>query len=483
MTYNGDPNQQTLENWGVWIADGGFLPTTIGQYGVGNGTVQFVRLSDMPPDQNSIPQYLQTHFNSDPTMPPFAQNNVYVLLLPSTWSDLKSFCQNEGGYHSVFQDSNGNYPIFAVVPNCADSVQGDVEVAASHEVVEASTDPYSSSWTFANTSATWAVLGGELGDMCESNSNHYTTPDGDYSAQYIWSNSAAKAGQVPCEPWPDDMPYYDVLGPSTFVPTTPGATVNIPLTGWANSASSSGIASEFTPITWALVAEDSPYGRNFLTSPTLSAPTITPGGQVMAQLNVPQALPGEPALGGLIGAAWILSATSNTAYYGSAMVGVTVTCETSGDCSNEAYACTVSDAGVGSCGYNACDSSAQAFSTCSAAGTDDGVCLPYDSSSGSAVEICVQAGSLKAGAKGCQAARVVDAGPGAYCDLTSVCEGSAVPACFSFCNAQGNCDAKQVCFPLGQHYGFCVDVCGGGAPCPPGQGCYSGNGVDFCYPN
>ncbi len=410
-------------------------------------------------------------------MPAFASFNLYVLFMPADWADTSSYCQTQGGYHTYFRDQNGNYPIYAVVPNCRDDLLGDVEVAAAHEVVEGTTDPYVGSWTFDSTASAWAYIGGELGDMCESNSNYYLTPDGTSAAQYIWSNSAALASQVPCQPWPDGVLYVDVLASSALVPAAPGTTVNIPLTGWASAPIDS----------WALVAEDAFFGVDFQTSPGLSDPSISPGGQVMAQLNVPPAPSGEPAMGGKVGAAWIFSAVSDTAYFGSAAVGVTVSCETSGDCANESYGCAI-DGGVGACGYDFCGSSAKPFSTCSSAGHDDGVCLPMDSSSGSAVEICNQAGSLGVGALGCQGARIVDAGPEAYCGPTSVCEGSQSPACFSLCeetgSAQGTCAANQACYPLGQYYGFCVHDCGTGEPCPAGQTCYSyGDGLDVCYPN
>ena len=479
MTYDTDPDQAALENWGVWIADGGYLPTTVGQYGVGNGTVQFVHLSDTPPGSSDaqVQQYLQTHFDSDATMPTYASRNLYELFFPSDWAGTAAFCQSQGGYHTYFYDaSSGNEPIYAVVANCRNDLQGDTEVSGSHEVVEAATDPYVSGWTFDNTPNAWAYIGGELGDLCESNSHYYLSPDGTEGGQYIWSNSAALAGQVPCQPWPDGVLYVDVLASSALVPALPGTTVDIPLTGWASAPIES----------WALVAEDAFFGVDFQTSPGLSQASITPGGQVMAELNVPQALSGEPALGGKVGAAWIFSAVSDTAYYGSAVVGVTVACETTGDCSNEAYGCSI-DGGVGSCGYDLCGSSAKPFSTCSSAGNDDGVCLPFDSMSGP-LEVCEQAGSLGVGAAGCQSARVVDAGPGAYCAPTALCEGSQTPSCFSLCSVngsvQGTCPANQVCYAQDQYYGFCVHECGMTTACPADQTCYPYElGVDVCYPN
>ena len=476
MTFNDDPNQSALEQWGVWIMDGGYLPTTAGQYGVGDGTIQFVHLSDAKPtqaDQGSVAQYFQQHFDSDPTMPLYTQSNVYLLFFPASWTATSSFCQNEGGYHTaLFQDQSGNSPIYAVVATCRDDLQGDLEVSASHEIVEASTDPYSSSWTFYSTASPWALLGGELGDMCESNSPYYQSPDGNFAGQYIWSNAAASRGQVPCQPWPSDQVYVETIGPTTLQPVVPGTVANIPLTGWASGPTAS----------WGLVAQDAPIGANFLTNPTISSEAVGPGEQVMAQLNIPAATPGQPALGGLVGAAWIFSAVGNGDYEGSSMVGVVVSCETSADCSNPAYTCS-----SGSCDNNTCSSSAAKFSKCSAGGSDDGICLPYDTNTGP-VEICTQIGSLPAGATGCQLSRVVGGGPSDYCDATSICEGTNTPACLGLCTpsettAQGSCAAGDVCIPLGQDYGFCVQGCSTLA-CPTEQTCENaGGGFNFCYPN
>ncbi len=64
MTYDTDPNQAAIEQWGVWIADGGYLSTTVGQYGVGNGTVQFVRLKDAA-QLSGLPG-CNSHVSTDP---------------------------------------------------------------------------------------------------------------------------------------------------------------------------------------------------------------------------------------------------------------------------------------------------------------------------------------------------------------------------------------------------------------------------------
>jgi len=468
MTFDSDPNQAALEQWGVWFMDGGILETTLSQYGVQNGTIQFVRLKDSMPDPNSFPTYLENHFASDSTMPANAPNNIYLISMPSSWQYSASFCKSMGGYHTVLYDQSRSYPVYAVIANCTDDLEGNVEVSSSHEIAEAATDPYSGSWTFLSSSSPWAFSGGgEVGDLCESNSTHYLTSNGRYASQYLWSNNAARLGQVPCQPWPLDEVYIQTLGPETVQSVPPGETANIPITGWASG-----------PIAqWAVVAEEPISGVDFQTYPTTSSQTVSPGEQIMAQLNIPPATEGQPAVGGLLGGAWIFNATDDTHLYGSTMVGVQISCQTSADCANPAYSCA-----SGVCGYNYCESSAKAFSRCTASQGTDGVCLPFDGANGTTVEVCSQAGSLAAGTRACGPSRIVGGGASSYCDSTSICEGSTSPACFSLCVPSNGCPGDKVCYPLGNSYGFCVDQCNPPV-CPAGQGCYNAGSADICYPN
>jgi hypothetical protein len=473
MTYDSDPNQAGLEQWGVWFMDGGILANTLGQYGVGNGTIQFVHLSGSMPasDTTSIDNYVQTQFTTDAAMPANTSNSIYLLSFPASWSGSSSFCQSQGGYHTFLGDQARNYPIYAVIADCGNSLQGSLEVSASHEIAEAATDPYpfEPAWAFSYSSTSPWVLsgGGEIGDMCESNSTHYSTSDGvDYS-QYLWSNDAARLGQVPCQPWPADQVYVQTLGPATIQSVAPGTTANIPLFGWASG-----------PIDqWGLFASDPISGYNFRTFPTLASETVAPGQQVMAQLNIPPATQGQPAIGGLIGGAWIFSATDDSHVYGSAMIEVQISCQTSADCSDPAQSCS-----SGVCDYNYCGSGAKALSTCTATQGSDGICLPFDTGSGP-VEICSQVGSLTVGTQGCSPNRVVGGSASSYCDDTSICEGQSSPVCLTLCNPSGaGCTGSQYCWPLGQSYGFCVDYCSSTA-CPSGMSCYNNGQAVACYPD
>ena len=317
MTYSDDLNQATFEQYGLWIADGGYLPTVAGQYGVDNGTARLVNLgpSSTAPigtvsNQNAFPNYIQGLID-DGTIPAFAQNNIYVLILPSAWADTDTFCQSEGGYHTYYQDGAQNGPVYAIVPNCLGTQAGALqqeEAAISHEVVEAATDPYVTSWQIQDMSNPWYYLGGEVGDLCASNTTYYTS--GQFVAQLIWSNQAVSAGEVPCQPWPASSTYVSLIAPATLATASPGGQAHITVTGWASGPYGS----------FGLAAVDGDYGVDFSTAPTLSSSTITPGGTVTVTLNVPStAAPGEH------GAAWIVAQDFNTDQdVGSAMVGVVV---------------------------------------------------------------------------------------------------------------------------------------------------------------
>jgi hypothetical protein len=485
MTYAVDPNQAALESWATWYMTGGYLPETVGQYGVGNGTADLVSLPDAVaslPDQYSIQQYITNEMATNPNVPPYSPNNVYMLMLPYAWADTGSFCQSQGGYHSVTQDNAGDNVVYGVVADCGPGNATDTiydEVALSHEIVESSTDPLIGSWAFLSGDDAWSYIGGEIGDMCESLSTFYESDAGQW-AQLFWSNEAAAASQPPCQPWPAGQAYITVLGDSTLVPAAPGTTVNIPVTGWASAPTQP----------WGIGIQD--LGLSFSSSPTLDAGTIGPGQQVMAQFSVPAAVTGQPALGGGAAAAYIATQSGNN-FGGWLLIGVVATCQTTADCSDETTACELDDAGVGSCVPNLCAPDAGAFSICSAAGKNDGVCLPSGFGSGpsSAVEVCNQAGSIAEGDGGCQPGRLVGGGASDYCAPTAGCvSGQTTSVCAPFCTSpdgglQGNCPTGQDCISFtSQYYGNCQVDCSTTNTCPANQTCYPlGGGVSACFPN
>lgn len=482
MTYSDDPNAAILAQYGAWIADGGYLPFVAGEYGVGEGTVQLVDLgsSDTAPagtvsNPNAFPAYLQSLFDAQ-TIPAYAPDNLYVVLLPSTWADVSAFCQLWGGYHKSFYDSSGQLVPYAVIPNCLGTQAGflqSLEVTISHEVVEGSTDPFGTGFQIHDPDNPWRYLSGEVGDLCESFASPYSALSGPQTfwAQRIWSNGAAAAGQPPCQPWPAGTPFVSLLASQTMASALPGGSAQVTVTGWA-SAPASG---------WSVYAKDNPGGwSDFATGPVLSDAGMAPGEQVTVTLSVP-----ATALGGQHGSAWIRCYDPDTGQaLGSVMVGVTAGCAASSDCGDPTLVC-YPDGGY--CGPNPCGVSSTANGTddglCNAAGAGDGTCEP----TGSGQYACVQGGTATV-------ACLVDATratPGELCiagdtcvafdddgaDAGQLCEQACVPDA-----GPGGCPSGMTCDPFYEDPGdgFCAAGCAtlsvscNGYFCPADSTCSGG---------
>jgi hypothetical protein len=154
----------------------------------------------------------------NPVLGPPDPSTIYTLWYPDgVVADLG--CDQELAYHYSF-DMDAGFPItYAVVPRChgypADA--GDLDVAtasASHEWIEASTDPEPTdapAWASTDEAhVVWDMgLFGELADMCTFDSDSYYKPAGyPYLLQRSWSNAGAMMG-TPCVPVAPL--YYQVL--------------------------------------------------------------------------------------------------------------------------------------------------------------------------------------------------------------------------------------------------------------------------------
>jgi hypothetical protein len=146
-------------------------------------------------------------------LPPADDNTLYTLFFPQTSTitdgDDKS-CVTFGGYHMEGQTNAGRSMIYAVVPRCANfnGLTGIdmVTVAASHELIEAATDPLVvTSPAFRRPDRDHAIWGivftSEAGDMCAQNPDvNVKLPGFAYAVQKSWSNVAAAASHDPCAP-------------------------------------------------------------------------------------------------------------------------------------------------------------------------------------------------------------------------------------------------------------------------------------------
>ncbi len=145
-------------------------------------------------------------------------------------------CAQFRGYHDSTTPVAGDSPTpYVTIPECAPepdaglSSLDSLTLAASHEVVEAVTDPIESPTTLgyyldlsAPASVGWnAILGGEAADLCVDLLGLHgdrAATDG-YVLQRVWSNESAAAGWDPCVPSPPGAVYFNL------VPTQPSVLV------------------------------------------------------------------------------------------------------------------------------------------------------------------------------------------------------------------------------------------------------------------
>jgi hypothetical protein len=202
-----------------------WLPA-VGEYGVGAiSSATPIQLTDNAPasiDDADIQTWIAAKID-DATLPAPDANTIYAIYYPDgttvTLGQNGTSCQDFGAYHDniTYKTSDVAY---AVMPRCSGwgpSTLDTTTSAASHEFIEASTDPYpqtNGAYTQVDDDhILWEFVlgGGETGDMCAQFSASYVTPpDLGFMVQRAWSNASAKAGHDPCQP-SDKTPYFNAM--------------------------------------------------------------------------------------------------------------------------------------------------------------------------------------------------------------------------------------------------------------------------------
>jgi hypothetical protein len=173
--------------------------------------------------------------------PPPDGNTLYLLYLPAGVTVIgqgvpNTDCAMFGAYHAPYGTRGDN---LAVVQQCSGPYPlEDMTTAASHEIIEAATDPDGNGYALPSaaahepwTESVWNVPFGnqaELADLCEG--TFYVENGLVY--QRVWSNAAAAGGGDPCIPALHE-PFYDVAFDQDWYPVAAGAAVSIPVRGWA----------------------------------------------------------------------------------------------------------------------------------------------------------------------------------------------------------------------------------------------------------
>jgi hypothetical protein len=250
VTFDGDSLRQTLESFGDTIAESSWWTAVSAGYcspsgstnciGKGSTSVH-VHLSAQPAasyDDSSqggssgMTQFLAAHV-ADGSLPAPDANTLYVLYFPDTTTitlDGTQSCAVGGfsGYHksAAVTPPGGSQvsAVYAVVPRCTlegKTLDEAVTFSASHEIIEAATDPFvtDNAVGYYLMDPAWNLLGGEVADLCLDLAGEGldTTTENGFTVQRSWSNESARASHNPCVPIPQGEVYFNLapeLAPS-----------------------------------------------------------------------------------------------------------------------------------------------------------------------------------------------------------------------------------------------------------------------------
>jgi hypothetical protein len=314
VAFAGDPMAADLEAFGAtlttsswWSAVTGGDCQANGSACIGAGSGAFVQLSTEPADHYTDsseggPSSLQTWLQAAiaggqiPAPAPGAvSSTVYVIYLPQTSSvsvdgDGSCVAGGFGGYHSWLTVGAGQVA-YAVVIECAvtppplptvapTTVLQQTTLGASHEVLEAATDPVpATGYALDGTNTSnWGWIdvtgGGELADMCLDlfglNQDH--TSDGADTTQRIWSNARAAAGMNPCVPVPAGELYFNAAPRQQFFVLPVGGSATFEVDAFA-----------FQPMSdWMLTAQDWSDSTSSYLSFSIAGAMNTPAGPTVS---------------------------------------------------------------------------------------------------------------------------------------------------------------------------------------------------------
>ena len=226
ISFQNDPLQSAVDAFASQLqTSGDYWKGAVSEYGVGPITSTTFHAAETPPASLAdadVQAWLTDKIQNDATFPKPDASTIFTLFYPSGTTVIDGSgvtCQQFQGYHDSFTVGAADV-IYAIVPRCAPPpVQGvtdadQMTAEASHELVEAATDPLPfkspAYLTVDASSHAWELLGGgEIGDLCAGFGDVFYTPTGfDHLVQRVWSNAAAAAGHDPCQP-DGASPYFN----------------------------------------------------------------------------------------------------------------------------------------------------------------------------------------------------------------------------------------------------------------------------------
>jgi hypothetical protein len=191
------------------------------------------------------------------------------------------------GYHDALEltPADGGASVeaaYAVVARCS-STESAATTQASHEIVEAATDPSpENAPAYQITDTAWTAFGPEVADVCAAVDTDLAATESGFAVQRSWSNASAAAGHDPCVPLPAGEVYFNVAPAqgSETIALAAGESATLALYPFADDASAQWQVS-------AVAANGSPLAFQ------LAPATATPGAVVALTVT----LQSKPALG------------------------------------------------------------------------------------------------------------------------------------------------------------------------------------------
>ena len=242
ITAAGDPLATELGQFCSAIVTSKYWSQVTAEYGLGapRGCTHVVGAAITASTMNDtqMKQYIANSIGA--TQPD--GGTMYVLYLPPSVSFAGGTTCAYSGYHEPYGTLGDGW---GVVERCQfdfASMLESLTIVGSHEILEAATDPGDTGgWGQYPTSAqpwtqsAWLPYGAgypvEVADYCISS----RVIENGIAYQRILSNAAAAKGDDPCVP-ALSVPYYNLTVPQDWYAVAPGATVDIPLTGWSTGS-------------------------------------------------------------------------------------------------------------------------------------------------------------------------------------------------------------------------------------------------------
>jgi hypothetical protein len=290
--YTGDADITALTSFSQWIVGSDWLKAVGADYGVGTGAMlQAVTQPGTAPamlDDTDIVNLLYSGLAAG-TLPKPSGNladALYMFHFPATTTvtaGTTKSCTDFGGYHNSARRS-GVEVSYAVIATCSGFVGGlsdleDREVVASHELIEAATDPIPNNhptFQLDDPTTPWSGFGTEVGDLCQRADTTEIVRESGFVAQRSWSISAASAEQDPCVPGANANYFNLAMQPAGVVRIAPGGHQAVTLRAWA-----SGMAKGTS---WQL---DTNAAMTDAQTLTLSASMIKDGATVSLDIALP----------------------------------------------------------------------------------------------------------------------------------------------------------------------------------------------------